>query len=402
MSGLRHADLPEVNEFLVFDFVRGQEETTRTEIERSLGLSPASVSRIVNRLAESGLVTLAKGETTAPGRPRTRVRFNNRAGAVIAIDLGGTKCHGALADLAGVVLDEDVRPTGASGSPYGTLLACLRALSKDARVRDLPVKALAVGIPAVIDPDTGHARQAPNVHWENFDIVGRLTVDAGVPVMVDNDVNLAALGHAWRGDGVNARDFVVISIGTGIGAGVVIDGQLVKGRHNAAGEVGALLVRSEQLGSSFRDGLGGFERVASGPAIERRARQLLDEGAMASILAEGPATPEAVFMAAAAGDPLATIVIEEVLDAIALALISISAVIDPERIVLDGGVSRSLPPYLDALAERIGRHLSHPPELRVSQLGPNATVVGAIAAALQHTRRAPVASQFAESFGLNA
>ena len=120
---LRHANVLEVNEFLVFDFVRTQAETTRPEIARELGLSAASVSRIVGRLLNDDLVSVANGSTRTPGRPRSRIRFNHRAGSLLAIDLGGTTCHGALADMNGDVIIEDIQPTLRAGSPYATLIA---------------------------------------------------------------------------------------------------------------------------------------------------------------------------------------------------------------------------------------------------------------------------------------
>jgi glucokinase len=402
MPGLRHSDLLEVNEFLVLDFVRDRAETTRPEIEQALGLSAASVSRIVRRLAQADLVSVAKGSGALPGRPRAHVRFNARAGAVVAIDLGGTKCHGALADLGGAVLAEDIRPTMDSGSPYQTLITSLGVLRTEADRRELPLLAVAVGVPAVVEPETGLATQAPNVHWEGFEIVPRLRAAVDVPVTVDNDVNLAAMGHAWRGDGRNSHDFVTISIGTGIGAGVVVGGQLLKGRHNAAGEIGGLVVGLPELQGSYRGNLGAFEQVASGPAIARRAAELLaDPTSGPSLLRENPVSPEAVFGAALQGDRIANQIVDDTLDHIAVALVAITTIVDPERIILDGGVGRSLEPYLASLNERLARHLTNPPELRVSRLGPNATVVGAIAAALQLTRQAPTATPYADAFSVN-
>lgn len=384
---MRHANVLEVNEFLVFDFVRAQTETTRPEIARELGLSAASVSRIVGRLLKDDLVSVADGSRSTPGRPPSRVRFNHHAGAVLAIDLGGTKCHGALADMNGDVLVEDIQPTVRAGSPYATLIACIDVLRTEASRRGLPIVATAVGVPAVLDPETGRATRAPNVHWEDFDLVGRLAEHLDMPFIIENDVNLAALAQAWRGAGRGIRDFVTISIGTGIGAGIVADGRLLKGRHNSAGEIGLLVLTREQFGASSKTGIGGFEQLASGPAIARQAEAALArQPDVPSMLRRGSVTSEAVFDAAGSGDAIALATIHEVIDKLALALIAVAGMLDPERIILDGAVGRSLEPYLGRIAEGLGRHLPDVPELCVSRLGPNATVVGAIAAAVHLTR----------------
>lgn len=385
----------EVNEFLVLDFIRDQATTTRPEIGSALGLSDSSVSRIVGRLLKSGLVVESPGQATTAGRPRSAIAFNHRAGAVLAVDLRGTKCHGALADLSGATICEDVRPTQGEGGAFAALSATISTLQAAASKRGLHVDAVAVGIPAILDPDTGMAIGGPAVDWQEFEIVGRLRAMLEAPFLVENDANLAALAHAWRGDARGLRDFVTVVMGTGIGAAVVANGRLVKGRHNAAGELGFLLTSREQLralrlGQASEvgerpGGYGGLEKVAAGPSIASRARALVAAGA-ASSLAGQQVTPEALFAAAAAGDPLARGVIDELLDHTAMALAAITAIVDPEVIILDGSIGRSLQPYLAELSGRLAGRLLAVPRLCISGLGPNATVVGAIAAALQLAR----------------
>ncbi|MGA2512406.1 MAG: ROK family transcriptional regulator [Candidatus Limnocylindrales bacterium] len=385
----------EVNEFLVLDFIRDRATTTRPEIGRALGLSDSSVSRIVGRLLKSGLVVESPGQATTAGRPRRTIAFNHQAGAVLAVDLGGTGCHGVLADLSGATVWEDARPTQGEGGAFAALSATMSALQAAASTRGLHVDAVAVGIPAILDPDTGVAIGGPAVDWQEFEIVGRLRAMLKVPFIVENDANLAALAHAWRGDARGLRDFVTLVMDTGIGAAVVANGRLVKGRHNAAGEIGYLLTGREQLhavrlGQALETGerpggYGGLEKVAAGPSIASRARALIAGGA-ASSLAGRPVTLEVLFAAAAAGDALAWHVIDELLDHTALALAAITAIVDPEVIILDGSVGRSLQPYLAELSGRLAGRLLEVPRLCISGLGPNATVVGAIAAGLQLAR----------------
>ena len=256
-------NIAELNTFLLLDAIRSRGEATRRQLGRELGLSDASVSRIVKRLLATGIIEELPGEGAVRGRTPSILRFIGPAGGVIAVDLGGTRCHGALADLAGGTLATDFRePSGdhpardeqgrdqqsrdehgrdqSGGDAAGTLLSCIEALKAAAGDLGIPVRAVVVGIPALIDPVSQLAVAGPNVHWQGFDLLGVLRERLSEPFEVDNDVNLAALGQAWRGQGRGIHSFVTMSLGTGIGGAVVIDGHLVRGSHNAAGEVGYL------------------------------------------------------------------------------------------------------------------------------------------------------------------
>jgi predicted NBD/HSP70 family sugar kinase len=218
--------------------------------------------------------------------------------------------------------------------------------------------------------------------------------------VVDNDVNLAALAHAWRGDGRRIADFVTLSIGTGTGAAIVSGGRLLQGRHNAGGEVGYLVVRKEDIGRPVTDGLGAFESFASGPGVAARARALVSDG-QPSALTGAEITPQAVLESAARGDALATQVVEELLDDLAMGLVALIALVDPELVVLEGGIGRSLGPFLDALRARVAPSVPVPPRIVLSSLGQDATVLGAVAAALglarQRTAPAAVLGAFSVS-----
>jgi len=379
---MERSSITAVNEFLVLDAIRSAGQATRPQLGSSLGLSQASVSRIVRRLLAQGLVIEEPGQSDGVGRHRDVLRFNHRAGAVIAIDLGGTKCHGALADLAGGVVGEDVRQTFADGSPARSLIGSIAVLRAAAVVEGLPVKAVSVGIPAVINPDTGLVDAGPNVNWHGFDLAGLLADELDEPFVVENDVNLAALGEAWRGGGTGIGSFVTLSLGTGIGAAVVLDGGLVRGRHNAAGEIGNLITGRSRL----RKGLG-LEGLISGTALVSRAQQLIKARPGKSrpgktSLDPSAVTPALLFQAAAAGDPVAQTVIGELAEHVAIAVAAVAALLDPHRVILDGSIGRALGPYLPRIDALVRRAAYRAPELTISALGPNASVIGGIAAAL--------------------
>ena len=383
---LRHAAMLEVNEFLVLDFVRDKGRTSRPEIGRALELSPASVSRIVGRLLRAGLVVEAGREASDGGRPAGVVSFNPRAGAVMAIDLGATECHGVLADLTGDVLFEDERPTQ-GGAAFATLVATIDLLAREADREGLPVSALAVGVPAIVDPETGMGRAGPSVQWDNFDIAASLEGTVAIPFVVENDVNLAAMAHAWRGDARKVDDFFTLHLGAGVGGAVVANGSLVKGRHNGAGEVGYLLIDRAQAHGPLEGPLGSMERAISAAGLMARARSLGSLQSSSTPVGDETSAAAHLPAAAAAGDPVARQVIDELLDLVSMVLVAVGSIADPSLVILDGPVGRALEPFVPALSAALDRRLPRSPRLLVSRLGGGSTLLGAVAAAVQLERR---------------
>jgi len=362
-------NIAELNTFLVLDAIRSRGHVTRRQLGLDLGLSNASVSRIAKRLLAAGLIAEEPGAGAVRGRIPAVLRFVGPPGGVIAVDLGGTRCHGALADLAGGMVVEDFRPAGEGREAVGALLSCIETLEERATELTMPVRAAVVGIPALIDPASGLATAGPKVQWQGLDLLGILRERLTLPFEVDNDVNLGALGQAWRGAGRGAHSFVLISLGTGIGGAVVIDGHLIRGRHNAAGEV-----------AYFPVGRAGFEDVASATALRARAAALLADGMASSLPAEHAVAD--IFTAARRGDRVGGQVVTELIGHAAATITGIIALVDPERIILDGSIGRALEPWLDDLRSAVAAGVFRPPDIVISTLGPNATVLGAIARAL--------------------
>jgi glucokinase len=219
--------------------------------------------------------------------------------------------------------------------------------------------------------------------------VSALSDRVRVPFVVDNDVNLAALGHAWRGDARGVRDFAVVNLGTGIGAAVVADERLLRGHASSAGEIGFMVLEREGLRAARVDDLGAFETMASGPALARIAERVLASSRRSSALREQrPLTPARVFVAAEAGDRVAREVVDAMVDHVAMAIIALGSVTDPDVVVLDGAVGRALDPYAGTIQGLVDRHLATPPRIVVSSLREGATALGAVAAALDLSRAA--------------
>ena len=191
--------------------------------------------------------------------------------AVIGVDLGGTKCHAVLADADGTILAEQYRRSDALPEPVDVLLGVLAELRCTAADAGLQVDGVAIGIPAFLDPRTGLVVGGFNLGWHGFDLSAHLDAAGTGRYVVENDVNLAALGEARVGAGVGASSFVTVSLGTGLGGAVVVDGTLIRGAHGAAGEFGFLMAGRQQVG---QPGLMGMEALVGGRNLAARAREL--------------------------------------------------------------------------------------------------------------------------------
>ncbi|MBO3089812.1 ROK family transcriptional regulator [Cellulomonas dongxiuzhuiae] len=375
----------EVNEYLVLEYVRDHRRTTRPDIARDLNLSQASVSRMVSRLIARGVLVESGDTSGSGGRPRVVLTLNVESACVVGIDLGGTKCHGALSGLDGKILAEEYVTVADAGGAFDALEWVWNAMRAAAAGRGVEISALAVGVPAVIDADTDLAVRGPNVGWAGFDLVDRVRA-FGVPFVVDNDVNLAAIAEGEVGQAVGARDYAVLSIGTGLGGAVVSNGRLVRGRHHAAGEIGVLVPEVGMLADTRAGSVGGLESVLSGAAIAGRARALAAADPTARAELGDEPTAREVIAAGLAGRPHSKALLDDVVRALAQAVITFAAVTDPETVVIDGSVGRALAPLLDDVTRLVARHVETPPRLAVSDLGPNSTVRGALSGALHHLR----------------
>jgi predicted NBD/HSP70 family sugar kinase len=322
---------------------------------------------------------------------------------VLGIDLGGNEILGALVDDCGRLHGEHslpapwdpdrLRPWGlmevggteTPGGPFTTgdrvldrLTDLARTLLLEAEASGSRVRGVGVGVPGVTTPD-GMVISAAPLGWRQMRLGGRLAEELDLPVRVESDVNLAALGELHFGAGRGARNLVCLTVGPGVGAALILDGRLYRGHRGAAGAIGALLP-----GTSFLDGrdpqAGALESLVSGAGIADRARVLADSAGLP--LPPDGLRAEDVFAAAAEGTGWACAVLDETIDYLAIALAAVQALLDPERVILGGSVLAATETVLPALVRRLAS-LPHPPRLVPSERGVRAPVLGAAAAARQ-------------------
>ena len=292
---------------------------------------------------------------------------------VVGVDIGGTKTAILVTEPDGAVLMRHIAPTavGAPNRAADAIASLVQAALDEASVTPDDVVALGVGVPGRVDRETGHVTLAVNLDWHDLPLGPRLEARLGVPTVVENDVRAAALGLHRRRLFGPVESLALLAIGTGISAGVVLDGRLHRGSSGLAGEIGHAIV--DPTGPRCACGNAGcFEAVAAGPAIvartragwaarrngnvERAATAL--ESSNASARLDGA---EGVFAAAAGGDDVARDVLESTGKAVAWGIHLRALAYDVDRIVLGGGVSHAGEPFLAPVRRELDRYRADSP-----------------------------------------
>ncbi len=294
---------------------------------------------------------------------------------VVGVDVGGTKTALMVNDVtSGEDLAHDRFPTPKDAGPeamIGHLTTAIRRLVKQVGRDPEDLAAIGVAVPGQVDALAGRVVAAGNLQgWTGIPLRDILCRDLGVPVFVEQDANVAALGERWRGCAKEMNNFVFLALGTGIGAGIVINGRLHRGFHHAAGEVGNFILGREYLGQN-REGHGNLELLVGGPEIRNEAKR-----------ASGEEMAAAEALHRAEEDERLAMIAEEVADHVAIAVINIAALLDPEAIVFGGGTSSAGEDLLDRVRARVERELPTGPALIHSVLAEDAQLHGAVFGAL--------------------
>jgi predicted NBD/HSP70 family sugar kinase len=364
--------LKQLNERTVLETIRSAAPISRAEISRQAGISKPTVSLALQSLLESGLVRETEPEVGTPRYGAVFFEAVPDAALVLGLDIGARFLRGAICDLSGAVrARQDVElPDVEVGRALDTITK-LRTSLVDAS--DLPahlIDSAVVGVPAVVDDETGRLSMATNVPGlEGSDFRTDLVERLDLPVTLDNDINLAARGEQWRGVARGIEDFVFLSVGTGLGAGLVLRGELHRGRNGAAGEVD--LVASGRLD----------EIDPCAAAVAELTGRLASEGVETRLVP--PYDARSVFGSARAGDPLGRAVVAEEAKRIALHIAPIAAVTDVALVVLGGGIGANGDLLLDPIRDLLAGWLPFPPRIEVSGLGDAAVLTGALAVGLE-------------------
>jgi predicted NBD/HSP70 family sugar kinase len=364
--------LRRLNARTVLDTIRDQAPVSRAEIARVAGISKPTVSLALRALEDAGLVREAPtAELSGPTYGATFYEPEPDAAAVLGIDIGARYLRMAVADVTGTVrAREDVLAGELTADGVFAVVPDLaRRLVATAGVPAGRIAGAIVGVPGVVDPATGAISLAENVPGlEGERAAERLERDLAMPVKVLNDVNLAAIGERDEGAGRGVQSFVFVSVGTGLGAGVIVAGELLAGSHGAAGELDLM-----------RPAASGEDPAA--PAIRAYAAEL--RGGRAA--GRAPSTVE-IFAKARKGEQWALDVVAEVARRVCAHLIPIAAIVDPELIVLGGGIGSNGDLLLGPVSDALREALPFPPKVESTQLRDEAVLAGALALGAEDAR----------------
>jgi len=296
-------------------------------------------------------------------------------GLVVGVDIGGSKIALMATDISsGQDLGHDRFPTPAEAGPdalIADLVSAIRGIVESTGRSASDLRAVGLAVPGQVVFDAGRVITAGNLAgWRDVPLRDILCRELDVPAFVEQDANAAALGERWRGGAKEMNNFVFLALGTGAGAGIVVNGRLHRGYHNAAGEVGTFLMGRSYLGKD-RGGHGNLETLIGGRTVRRVAKRLTgDDLGTGDALARGETDRRLTPLSA------------RVADYVAMAIVAIATVLDPEAIVFGGGTAAAGDWFMEQVRERVRRELDPSPVMMPSVLGEDAQLHGAVFGAL--------------------
>jgi predicted NBD/HSP70 family sugar kinase len=374
--------LRELGEQAVLETIFRRGPITRPEIAAATNLSKPTVSAAVSRLEQEGLVRAAGTRAGQRGRKPVSYVVSPRAGFVVGGDIGGSNVRVAAADLFGEAICDLKRPTAKDGSrAVGMqMLEMVSEVIDRASVVHGPPLALGISSPGIVDQASGRVTSlAYNVVPEGgFDPLEVIRDRSDLPVLVENNVNLSAIGEKWFGLARGVSTMVFIAIGAGIGMGLIIDDELVRGAHGAAGEIAYLPLVGDPFNPRHRLHGGLEDEIgAAGIIAAFNERRDQDDPELSSV--------HDVFALAGAGHAAARAVVDRVASRLGTAIATVCAILDPDLVVLGGGIGSSpllLPPVRGSAAALVPITA----RIETSLLGERAALQGAIAVALRKAR----------------
>ena len=383
--------MQKLNTSLILDIIKTSGPISRTEIAKKTKLSNPAVSTIIASLMDEGWVEEIGTAESTGGRPRRLLQFVPDASYLIGVDIGGTKMAGAVVDLAGSIRARKSISSKDENSELDSiqrLIHLVEDLQEMSGLSKEKFKGIGLGIPGVTDPLGQRVQLAPGIGWENVDIGKVLTEHFQVPLFADNDANCFARGEHWCGSLQGVKNGIAITIGTGIGVGIVINEHVYQGSHSASGEVGYWLLGS--LGPIKKyEGFGPLESTASGTGVANQAKKDLQDASVKSLLRDmvngdiSAITAKDIFDAARQGDPYSEELVEKTTTLLGISLANMASLLDIEKIVIGGGVSRAGKQLVNPIRDIVEKLTPYPPEIFISELQEDAAILGAVAGVLE-------------------
>ncbi len=375
-----------LNRQRLLEAVRRTGPISRADLAKSTRLSPPTVSALVeDLLLEVDLLHEVGMGTSKGGRPPIMLEFNAEFGYLVGVDVGSRTLRVALTDLQGTVLARHQEPTNATSgaATLDQIYAAVDEVFRQAGRDRTKLYAVGIGAPGMTDVTTGRVIEAVNLPgWVDVPLRELAEARLGVPVRVDNDANMAALGERWLGVARKVDDFVFIALGAGIGAGLVVGGRVHRGHHWYAGEISHMNLDYREWEADF--GKRGYleSRVGAAAIPELQHARPLVEG-VATAGRDRAATVAYIIDAARSGDTRAAAVFDELAVYLGTAVANIVAVLDPALVVFGGGLSHAGDLLLQPVRRVVSQIVPNLPALEMSSLGDDAQLMGAVSSAME-------------------
>ncbi|MCT4706173.1 ROK family transcriptional regulator [Enterobacteriaceae bacterium H11S18] len=344
--------LRRMNASVVLNVIRQNSPLSRAQIAKLTGITKATVSEIVSDLLDEKIIYESGfSETGGLGRKGVLVNFDPDHGLGIGIDLGGTKITFSLFNLNAEILAQHQEPT----YPVTTRIefidrfsASIQAFIEYYQVPREKLRVMGIATPGIVNHLSGVVLEgSPNLpEWDNIPLAAELTSRLNIRVILENDIRAALVGEMWRGKCRHVHSAALIGIGTGLGAALLVDGKIIRGVNNAAGEIGYMMFERSHLSQNWRN-KGCFENYCSGSGLSSRIEEL--SGASMSA--------KEILQAAASGEHLPNQVVEELADYLTIGIINIVNIANVEKIILTGGVAQSASLFLPRVQANLDRHL---------------------------------------------
>ena len=377
--------LRDLNVSLLIELVRRAGTVSRADLARQSRLSAPTVSNIVDKLIKRGIFNEVSLAPSSGGRPPVLLSIDPKAGYVVGIKLRAEGLTTVICDLDAQVVASRETEASLVGNPNAAILAIEQAVLRvlrDATVPQSKVLGVGVGLPGIIDTDRGICNFSHLLWWRDVDLAGPLRKRLGLPVWVDNDVNTLAVAEKWAGDAPDARDFVTLSVGRGVGLGIVIDRSIYRGANGAAGEFGHVIV--EPGGAKCECGrFGCLEAIVGEGALRRSVGERLGHDV----------TRTELIALIREGDEVARSVVETAGRRLGQAVANMMTILNPELLIICGeGTelgSAFIDPIVAAVRDQTFGDLGRGVEVKVQQWGDEAWAVGAATQVLRESFSLP-------------
>ncbi len=384
----------EMNVSIIFNYLRTSGAAYRAQISRALNISAPAVSRAVDLLVQKGYLIESGTIKTEQGKKTPKITINSDIGFIVAIDMVKERLQIAIADFSGEIRESRTSfKIGETPDLPNRLISEIKAVATSYREENggaLELKAISIGIPATTNLSTGVLTTVLYEDLERFDIKPLLERSFNVPVYLENIAKLSAVGESNCGEGKKCRNMIFLEISNGIGAGIIMNNNLVRGYSGYAGEIGYSLTQKGDL-DSIKLRKGALECIASIESMVSELKRELSLGAESVLKSDrgaiGRLDAMMLFEAAGQRDALAMCVLDNAAKPLAMCIANLILTLDPEVIFIGGDICH-LPGVEALFIEPISAYVAKvlpfkPPLIRLSSLGEKAGIIGAAFMAIE-------------------